>query len=99
MYPLLTSPGVEAQATGSLAGRVVAADGTPATDAEVRMQDLSRRATVDETGGFSFRNLPPGSFLVEATSARFGRSVERVEIRAGESSQVILEMDPLFRLD
>jgi outer membrane receptor protein involved in Fe transport len=89
----------QAQSTGSLSGQVVAEDGTPSSDAEVRITDLSRRTTADEAGAFTFGNLVPGSYLVEATSLRFGRSVERVEIRPGETTRVTLEMDPLFRLD
>jgi len=95
----LTHGEVRAQATGVLSGQVVTADGTPSTDAEVRIADLSRRTTVDDSGAFIFQDLVPGSYLVEATSLRFGRSVERVEVRAGEITRVTLEMDPLFRLD
>ncbi len=88
-----------AQATGALTGRVTAADGTPATDAQVRLQDLGRRVAVGESGQFALLDLPPGSFLVEATSPRFGRAVERVVIVAGSTTTISLEMDPLFRLD
>ena len=88
-----------AQATGALTGRVTAADGTPATDAQVRLQDLARRVAVGESGQFALLDLPPGSFLVEATSPRFGRAVERVVIVAGSTTTISLEMDPLFRLD
>lgn len=97
---LFLTPGqAQAQSTGSLTGQVVAADGTPSTDAEVRITDLSQRTTVDEAGAFTFENLVPGSYLVEATSLRFGRSVQRVGIQPGETTRVTLEMDPLFRLD
>lgn len=101
LFALIASePGeVWAQATGALTGRVTAADGTPATDAQVRLQDLARRVAVGESGQFALLDLPPGSFLVEATSPRFGRAVERVEIVAGSTTTISLEMDPLFRLD
>ncbi len=88
-----------AQSAGAVAGTVVTADGTPVDDARVRLQDLSRNTAVNEDGSFLFEELPPGSYLITATSFRFGRSVERVEIRAGETSRVTLEVDPLFRLD
>ncbi|MGD2120222.1 MAG: TonB-dependent receptor [Gemmatimonadota bacterium] len=90
------SPG---QSTGTLTGRAVAADGTPASDAVVRIQDLSRLTEVGESGQFLFLDLPTGSFLVEATSPRFGRAVERAEIQPGGTTTLTLEMDPLFRLD
>jgi iron complex outermembrane receptor protein len=88
-----------AQGTGAVTGRVIAADGTPAADAEVRIQDLVRRVSVGESGQFLFLNLPAGSFLIEATSPRFGRAVERVEVQDGTTTTISLEMDPLFQLD
>ncbi len=97
---LFLSPGKSwAQPTGSLTGQVVTADGTPSTDAEVRITDLSRRTTVDGSGAFMFQNLIPGSYVVEANSLRSGRTTVRVDIRPGETTQVRLELDPLFRLD
>jgi iron complex outermembrane receptor protein len=96
---LLSAAHVGAQSTGTLTGRVVAADGTPATDAVVRIQDLSRLTEVGESGQFLFLDLPAGSFLVEATSPRYGRAVERAEIQPGATTTLTLEMDPLFRLD
>ena len=87
------------QAVGAISGTVVNADQVGVTDAEVRLPDLARRTTVDEDGAFTFLALPPGSYLVEATSPRFGRAVRRLEVRGGETSTITLELDPLFRLD
>jgi iron complex outermembrane receptor protein len=87
------------QAAGTLSGRVVFAGGGAADDAELRIQTLARRALVDAEGFFTFPDLPPGSHLLEATSARYGRGVTRVEIRPGVTTTITLELDPLFRLD
>ncbi len=95
----MTPGGVLAQAAGNLTGRVLYAGGEAASDAEVRIQDLSLRTAVDEAGAFTFPSLPAGSYLVEATSPRFGRGVERVEIRPGATTTITMELDPLFRLD
>ncbi len=99
LLSLLATTRTGAQNTGTLTGRVVAADGTPAADALVRIQDLARLVPVGESGQFLFLDLPTGSFLVEATSPRFGRAVERAEIQAGGTTTLTLEMDPLFQLD
>ncbi|NNM04585.1 MAG: TonB-dependent receptor [Gemmatimonadetes bacterium] len=96
---LLFTGTVSGQTTGALTGRVIAADGTPAADAEVRIQDLARRVSVGESGQFAFLNLPAGSFLVEATSPRYGRAVDRVNIQTGATTTITLEMDPLYQLD
>jgi len=90
---------VPAQAVGAITGRVVNADQVGITDAEVRLPDLARRMMVDEEGAFAFLSLPPGSYLVEATSPRFGRAVRRLEVMGGDTATIVLELDPLFRLD
>ena len=91
--------GVEAQEGATLAGRVATADGTPAIDAEVRIVSLARRVSVDGAGEFTFSGIPTGSYLVEATSLRFGHAVERFQVRAGETLRISLELDPLYQLD
>jgi iron complex outermembrane recepter protein len=87
------------QAVGAISGIVVNADQVGITDAEVRLPDLARRTTVDVEGRFTFLAVPPGSYLVEATSPRFGRAVRRLEVRGGGETTITLELDPLFRLD
>jgi iron complex outermembrane receptor protein len=88
-----------AQSLGNLTGRVVNAGGEPATDAEVRVPALGLRVTTGESGQFTLTGLPQGDHLLEASSPRFGQSVERVAVRAGETVTLILELDPLFQLD
>ncbi len=100
---LLLVPGqgqlLSGQETGSVMGNVVRADGAEAPDATVRIVSLGRRVEVDSAGTFLFQNVPSGSYLVEAQSPRFGHAVERFQLRDGESVSVLLELDPLFRLD
>lgn len=91
--------GLAGQDTGSLAGRVVNADGEPVSDADVRIMELGRRVSVKDSGTFGFDALPPGEYLVEATSLRSGHKVERFQVLAGEATSIVLELDPLFRLD
>ncbi len=88
-----------AQALGTLTGRVLTADGSVAQDARVRIMALGRRVAVNESGLFLFEDVPSGSYLVEAESPRFGHSVERFQVLAGQTISVLLELDPLFQLD
>ena len=88
-----------AQTLGSLTGRVVTADGSPAEDARVRVMALGRRVPVNESGVFLFEEIPSGSYLVEAVSPRFGQAVERFQVLAGQTVSVIMELDPLYQLD
>ena len=71
------SPETGAQELGSLVIQVVDGDGIGVADAEVRIVDMGRRALPEEPradGWYAFGELPPGSYLVEATSLRFGRA-------------------------
>jgi iron complex outermembrane receptor protein len=94
----VTSP-VEAQTLGTLTGRVLTADGSPAEDARVRVMALGRRVAVNESGFFLFEDIPSGSYLVEAVSPRFGQAIERFQVLAGQTISVLLELDPLYQLD
>ena len=96
----LALPGpLQGQELGVLNGRVVTADGSVVWDAEVRVLSLGRRVSVNEAGEFTVDRLPAGSYLVEASSPRFGHSLERFQILAGQTITVLLELDPLFQLD
>lgn len=96
------NPGAVAQELGSLVIQVIDGDGIGVADAEVRIVDLGRRALPEEPladGWYAFGEMPPGSYLVEAVSLRSGRGVERIEVPAGRTVRVVLELDPLFQLD
>ena len=64
-------------------------DGYGADDAQVVIVDIGRRAVKDDDGWYSFGELQPGSYLVEATSPRYGRAVERIEVPAGRTVRAI----------
>jgi iron complex outermembrane receptor protein len=98
LVPTFPMGGV-AQELSDLTGRVINSGGEPATDSEVRILALGLGETVGESGQFTFADIPPGDYLVEASSPRFGQAVERVLVQAGETVSVMLELDPLFRLD
>lgn len=96
---LLLSVPAHSQEMANLSGRVVNAGGEPASDAEVRIRALGLRVPVGESGQFLVPDLPPGEYLLEASSLRFGQKVQRVAVQAGQTVSVILELDPLFQLD
>ena len=79
--------------TGSLAGRVVSAEGNPTPDARVELLELRRQSPVDADGRFRFDAVPIGSYLVQATSPRFGDSVARVIVSAGAEQTVTLSLE------
>jgi iron complex outermembrane recepter protein len=80
-------------AAGTIAGRVVSADGTPVAGAEVRVAGIRRRATSGEDGSFRFDSLPPGDYLLEASSSRLGTAVDRIRVAAGAVTDATLILD------
>lgn len=89
-------PGLPAEAqspAGAISGKVTTPEGAAVTDAEVRLVELRRRASVGEDGSFRFDNVPAGSYLLEATSARSGAAIQRVTVPAGQTAEVALPLD------
>ncbi len=91
--PMGTALPVFAQATGSIAGRVVSQDGAPAPDIQVFAAELRQRVTTGADGAFRFDAVPPGDYLLEASSERLGSAVERVAVPAGGTAEVTLTLD------
>jgi iron complex outermembrane receptor protein len=79
--------------TGSIAGRVVSAEGNPTPDARVELLELRRQSPVDADGRFRFDAVPLGSYLLQATSPRFGEAVSRVVVAAGAEQPVTLTLE------
>jgi iron complex outermembrane receptor protein len=90
---LFTTPLAALAGDGGLAGRAVAEGGEPAAGCEIRVAGTTRRATADGEGRFAFEALPAGSYLIEATSPRFGRGVAAVEVVEGEIAEVEIALD------
>jgi hypothetical protein len=69
------APAVTVAATGSVRGRVTAANGVPLRGAEVRVRDPNGRenrlATTDEEGRYQVDNLVPGEWSVSASKGGY----------------------------
>jgi iron complex outermembrane receptor protein len=92
---LATAPPLTAQEAGSLSGQVTAISGAPAEGVRVSLVELRDSTTTDASGRYRFEDVPPGLYLLEASSPRFGRSISRVEVLAGgeASHDVRLDVD------
>ncbi len=96
---LLPVPSLSAQDRGTILGRVVTGEGFAATDAEVWLVEIDLRTQVDDQGRFRFEGLAPGSYLVQVTSPRWGRSVDRLTAQPGTGDEVTIALEPLRELD
>ena len=90
--PLLALPDAAPEVPPvSIEGKVVDASGAPVGEARVTLMELKRRTTTAADGTFRFDGLPPGSYLLEADSPRYGRALVRVA--AGAAQPVTLALD------
>ncbi|MEM7049219.1 MAG: TonB-dependent receptor [Acidobacteriota bacterium] len=89
---LLLPSAVGAQEVGSLAGQVEKSTGRSFVLATARIPDLGRIVDVGEDGSFLFEDLKPGSYLLEVRVPSRGVGIERVSVRAGETSSVMVEI-------
>lgn len=78
---------------GQIAGRVLTPEGEAVDDAEVLLVEPRRRTSTAADGTFTFAEVPPGRYLVEARSPRFGATVERIEVAPGARLEVELRVD------
>jgi iron complex outermembrane receptor protein len=77
--------------SGSLAGRVIEkASGRSIPGATVYINDLKLAAVTDTSGHYSFRNLPSGTFLVEARSIGFNAVIVNVTINGAVEENFVL---------
>jgi iron complex outermembrane receptor protein len=82
-----------AQDAGSVAGVVTTASGDPAEGVRVRIVELRIGATTRSAGEYRFDDVPPGHYLVEAESPRFGRSIAHAEVEAGRETRLDVTLD------
>lgn len=72
----------------------------PVDDADVSIAALGRRLRVDDGGRVSFEGLPPpGEYVLEAVSARWGRGVTSVAVLPATTSRVEMGIEAIFHLD
>ncbi len=95
--PLLADAGADSapapQAVpASIEGKVVAATGDPVPGAQVTILELKRRTITATDGTFRFDGIPPGTYLLEASSPRFGKAYDRVAAGA-TATPVTLTLD------
>lgn len=72
-------------AGATLLGTVTSAGGEVDSHAVVQLVGLGGRAHTDPQGVYRFEGLAPGEYLVQAGSSRYGSSVLRVSLTAGEN--------------
>ncbi len=83
---------------GRVEGVVMVGDAT-VDAADVVIPGLGRRVPVDAGGRFTFERVPPGTYVIEAQSPRWGRGLGTVDVVAGETTRVTIIVEAIFHLD
>lgn len=98
LLSLVLLPALAVAQTGSVAGTITRADGTPIDGARISVELPARSVTSDQAGRYALRSLPAGGYRV-AVSAIGQRLAQRdVEVIAGRTTtlDVRLENGPLM---
>jgi len=92
---------------GSVAGRVVNADGEPIANAVVTiavpregrrgLRHRGIRARTNERGIFEFERVPAGNAAIMAVARGYRRAAQRIEVIADEAIRVQLELEAFDR--
>lgn len=78
-----------AQTVGSISGTVtVEATGDPMHAASVILTPSGRKVDTDESGRFSFQNVPPGNYDIIATSTGLSSGRATVQVTSGETATI-----------
>lgn len=84
---------LDVDAPGSVAGRIVAADGgEPVAGATVRIEGAGAAATSDAAGGFRLESVSAGRRALEVEHVAFGVHGDTVEVGPGASVRVRVEV-------
>lgn len=79
---------------GELAGTVMDAEGRALSGVSVRIPLLRLSVLTGSDGRFLLRNLPPRTLQVSFEGIGFGTKQEEVELRGGETTTVLITLDP-----
>ncbi|WP_232798091.1 TonB-dependent receptor [Salinibacter altiplanensis] len=90
---LLLVPAASAQSTGAVEGRVF--DGetdTTLPEVNVVISTLDRGAVTDEEGRFALRNVPSGTYQLQARFVGYETTTRTVQVTAGSATQLRLRL-------
>jgi len=79
-------------ARASLLGLIVDPEGQAINEADVQLVGASRSGLTRENGGFLFRPLPIGAYIVRVRKLGFEPSVLKLNLIAGDEREVVIRM-------
>lgn len=93
---LVAVPAAWSQVSGAIAGRLVdRATREPVVGAEVFVLGLRRLVISDSGGGFLYRGLRPGDYLLQVRRIGYIKAEWPVTVPEGEIVELLLELEPI----
>jgi len=81
---------VFAQEKYSISGKILSQDKKPLANITVTIESLDQTTTTNEKGGFSFRNLPGGEYVLQLTAVGFVSAQKLVRVPVTAPLEIIL---------
>ena len=89
VIPSGRAAGYQNSSLGAIDGRLADANGKPIPNAAILMSGAtSQRATSDAGGAFQFRGVPPGRYLVTATTSDAHHTSEWIDVGPEATARV-----------
>jgi iron complex outermembrane receptor protein len=96
---LLAAPLAAQVAQGTLTGTVVDPSGEVVPGGAVRLLETRHRTTAGADGKFTLAGIPAGTYLLQVESLTAGNGLLRVEVEAGETTEVEVVLDRITVTD
>ncbi|HUP64289.1 MAG TPA: TonB-dependent receptor [Thermoanaerobaculia bacterium] len=81
------------QTSGAITGVVTSSEGAPLANVEATLIQMNRSVRTNASGSYRFDNVPPGRYLVQLYSPRWGSAVVEVEVTAGGTADAAVALD------
>jgi iron complex outermembrane receptor protein len=78
--------------TGTIKGTITTNDGQPAPYVTIQIKDKNRGTVTDEKGGYTFRRLQPGQYVLLVSLVGFESSERSVTVEAGKTADVDIQL-------
>jgi iron complex outermembrane receptor protein len=80
-------------AQGSITGVVRTSQQAPAKGVPVTLVELRRHALTDDAGTFKFPDIPPGRYIIAASSPRFGSAVVNAVVADDQETKLTIDLE------
>lgn len=78
--------------SGTIKGTITTNDGQPAPYVTIQIRDKNRGVVTDEKGGYTFRKVQPGEYVLLVSLVGFTSTERNVTVEAGKTADVDIQL-------